>query len=102
MKKANHDMWNARMGTLEKSASEMRVALWRIVKSLSLLKLNEQPSGGAASCCKIHEHDAVFDGCGEDSEARRLGGAHWHPAQQIEVASVQRADNCGPCHDSVA
>jgi hypothetical protein len=30
-KKAIHDMWNARIGALEKSASRMRVALLRSV-----------------------------------------------------------------------
>ena len=36
MKNANHDMWNARMGTLVKSASRMLVALCFSVKEISL------------------------------------------------------------------
>ena len=37
MKKANHDMWNARIGTLEKSARRIWVALFLSVNSVLLV-----------------------------------------------------------------
>jgi hypothetical protein len=59
MKNANHDMWNARIGALEKSASRMRVAL--VFSVISNLPLCSQVAPTGETCvstrdARLHPH----------------------------------------------
>ena len=128
MKNANHDMWNARMGALEKSASRMLVAL--LLKVISMLYMLLQLWGGQ-SCpgsplgtafsrlwppyilCRvrvhrplaagqIHQHHAVFHAGRKHRQTGGLRRAHRHAGLEIEASPVQRANYRRSRYDSIA
>src|ERR1019366_4556213 len=59
IKKADHDMWNARMGTLEKSANRMLVALFLKVIRFSLCVFMNRSDGEtqvSTRDARLHPH----------------------------------------------
>ena len=103
MKNANHDMWNARIGALEKSASRMLVALFLRVISVAFrlglcrVRVHRALSGG-----QIDQNNAVFHARREDSQTGGLRRPHRHARLQIEVSPMQRANHGRSGYDSVA
>src|SRR5690242_18386191 len=123
-KNANQDIWNARMGALEKSVKRIRTALLRrfIRVGFSLSRISA-PTGRAVEdpqtlrvlrtgglrglfllpvAAEMDENHAILNTSRKCSHTARLRGQDGHAGFQIESLAMQRADDGGAGNNSIA